>query len=515
MTKRTSRVAFAATTVAALLLLVPAITWAKKANVFSQIELLVDIRHEIVSEYVEEPDQTKMAENAVKGMVEALNDPYTIYLPPQEVQGFEKQIRGTFFGIGAEVDVHDNRLRIVSPLEGSPAWKAGVMAGDTVLEIDGVTTLGMKINDAIGKLTGPEGTQVKLKVRHESGEEALLTITRAKINVQTVKGLRRAGDLHWDFMLDHTNKIGYVRITQFTETTADDLREAMKQLVGKDVKALILDVRFDPGGLLEAAAEIADLYLKQGQRIVSIKGRRVPERVMEARTDNSPLEEIPLVIIANESSASASEILTGALSDNNRAQFIGTRTFGKGSVQQVKMLEGGEGAIKITNAYYYLPNGRNIHRRETSEVWGVDPQDGFYVPMSNEQVKQMIDKRRSGDVLRANAATQPAVTPEYIETELADLQLAAAVRAAIGKLQTGQWPKVGKGNVGEIVKLAEKQKLVKRKEAIEKALADVNKTLARLDDPKLSAEEALKAGAGKGTSTQPSTQPDDDDDDKP
>lgn len=472
----------------------PAITLARKTNVFDQIELLVDIRHEIVNEYVEEPDQTRMTEQAVKGMVEALEDPYTVYLPPSEVSDFEKQVRATFSGIGAEVDQNENRPRIVTPLEGSPAWKAGVLAGDIILEIDGTSTLNMKISDAVKRLTGPEGTQVAIKVRHENGEEKTFNITRARINVQTVKGLRRNADLHWDFMIDPQQKIGYARLSQFSDNTADELKAALDGLVAQGVKGLILDVRFDPGGLLEAAAEISDLFLKSGQRIVSIKGRRVPERVIEAKTDNSPLEQIPIVILANEASASAAEILTGALSDNERAVFIGTRTFGKGSVQQVKMLDSGEGALKITNAYYYLPNGRNIHRREKSDVWGVDPKDGFYVPMGTEQIRKMIEKRRDADVLRkGNSATQPTITPEWIESELADPQLAAALRAVSGKLQSNQWPKVGQSNVAALVKINEKQKLIKRRETIETALSEVNKSLARLDDPSAPATQPSSA----------------------
>lgn len=472
----------------ALVLLLSPLTFGASAapttrsSVYKQLDLLVDIRHEIVSQYVEEPDQPKMVQSAVRAMVESLNDPYTIYISPEELAPFDKQIRGTFSGIGAEVDIFENRLRIISPLDESPAWKAGVMAGDIVLEIDGVSTLNLKINEAIQKLMGPEGAPVKLKLHHTTGEEKEVTINRARINVQTVKGIRRKADSHWDFMLDPANKIGYIRLTQFTEKSIEDFRAALKALEEQGVKGLILDLRFDPGGLLEAAVAISDVFLEKGQRIVSVKGRVVPERITYA-TDGPKFPNVPLVVIANESSASASEVVTGALSDNNRALFVGTRTFGKGSVQQVMALDNDEGAIKITNAYYYLPNGRNIHQREGSEVWGVDPSEGCYVPMSSEQIRKMIELRRDADVLRNGAAkVEPgSITPDAIEKDMADPQLAAAVRAVLGKQSTGTWPKVGQSNAAMLAKATKRDTLSRQRDQLKQRLTEIEASLAKLD----------------------------------
>lgn len=454
------------------------------SSVFDQIDLLVDVRHEILKSYVEEPDQKAMVESAVRAMVDSLNDRYTVFLAPEDLEPFDKQVRGSFSGIGAEIDIFENRLRIVSPLDDSPAWQAGVMAGDIVLEIDGKTTEGIKINEAVQLLTGPEGTKVTIKVLHESGEEAVITITRAVINVRTVRGLHRDSQNHWDYILDPDNKIGYIRITQFTTPTAGDFRLAFDQLHRMGVRGLILDLRFNPGGLLESAVEISDLFLDEGKRIVSVKGRSVPERV-EMSTQEGTIEPLPIVVLANEASASAAEIVTGALSDNGRAKFIGTRTFGKGSVQQVKMLENGQGALKITNAYYYLPNGRNIHRRDDAEVWGVDPQDGFYVPMTPNQIKKMIEVRREGDILRRQHNEEHAVkiTPEWIENDLADPQLAAALKALLGKLDTGDWPVVGLAGANELARQTKRQSLVRQRELIKERLDEIDEELAKIDDP--------------------------------
>jgi len=453
-------------------------------NVFDQIDLLVDVRHEIVKNYVEKPDEQKMVERAVRAMVSSLNDRYTVFLTTDELEPFDKQIRGIFSGIGAEIDIFNNHLRIVSPLEDSPAWNSGVMAGDTVLEIDGKSTQEITISQAVSRLTGPEGTQVAVKVRHLSGEEQDIVITRARINVQTVRGFRRTKDNHWDYLLDSANGVGYVRITQFTQSTARGVKEALDQLLSQGARGLILDLRFNPGGLLDSAVAISDYFLEKGQRIVSVKGRSVPERVEES-TDDTTIDAIPVVVLANGASASASEIVTGALSDNKRAKFIGTRTFGKGSVQQVRMLESGQGALKMTHAYYYLPNGRNIHRRKDKELWGVDPEDGFYVPMSPDQVRKMIETRRENPLLRAAEENQehPIVTPEWLETHLADPQLAAGLQAMIGKLETGEWPVVGESNAVALARENQRSGLIMQRDLLHERLELIKKELAKLDTP--------------------------------
>ena len=492
MTKKYVICGFVAlTAVCGLLTLAPDSVARVGKSAFDQIDLLVDIRHEIVSSYVEEPDENKMAESAVRAMLASLGDRYTVFLTPEELAPFDKQIRGTFSGIGAEIDVHEDRLRIVSPLEDSPAWQSGVMAGDIVLEIDGESTQGISITEAVNRLTGPQGTKVTVKVQHLSGQEQEITITRAKINVQTVRGMRRDADNHWDYTLDPAHSVGYIRITQFTRDTAQAVADVLEQLKQQNTKGLILDLRFNPGGLLDSAVKVSDYFLSDGQRIVSVKGRAVPEQVQLA-TDANTLTSMPIVVLANEASASAAEIVTGALADNQRAKFIGSRTFGKGSVQQVRMLENGQGALKITHAYYYLPNGRNIHRRENDEHWGVDPEDGYYVPMSPDQVRKMIEIRRNSakapiDVL--SKAELPEVTSQWIETELSDPQLAAGLRAILGQLETGQWPEVGKSGADELVRQSMRDNLLRQRNLLNERLELVDEELAKLDEPEESQED--------------------------
>jgi len=464
--------------------------WARSASVYDQLDLLVDVRHEIVQNYVEEPDSAELTEAAVRGMVESLDDPYTTYLNAEDLAELEKQVSGTFSGIGAEITTQPGRLTIVTPLEDSPAWNAGVMAGDTVLEIEGETTEGISVQEAVTRLTGEAGTDVTIKVRHETGEEETITITRDVIQVKSVRGFRRDDDNSFNFMLDDENKIGYVRLTSFSGKTVEELTEVLIDLQERGMRGLIIDVRFDPGGLLSAAVAISDMFLEEGQRIVSVKGRRTRERAYDATAQTLVDPSVEVVILANEASASASEILTGALSDNERALFVGTRTFGKGSVQNVRMFDAAQGAIKLTNAYYYLPNGRNIHRRPDKETWGVDPSAGSYVPMSPDAVSEMMKVRRAGDVIRDRESSAEAVTPGWIETELKDPQLSAALEAVLGKLEGGDWPTVGKDGADELAKASRLAGLERRREALVEALAELDARIDELDGGEPAAGEA-------------------------
>lgn len=454
-------------------------TMASRNGALNDIALLVDVRHELVSEYVEAPDEKKLLDAAARAMVAAVGDPYTVYLSPEEMPEFDKQVRGTFFGIGAEIEIQDEYLRIVTPLEDSPAWKAGILAGDVVLEINGETTHKITTADAIKRLTGEEGTPVKLKVRHLDGTIAEIEVTRARIIVPTIKGWQRGEDGHWNFMLDPVNKIGLVRISQFTEDTVDKLRAALDELTAAGAKGLIIDLRFDPGGLLEAAVQVCDMFLDGGKTIVSIRGRSQRDRTFESQTDSNDIKDIPLAILVNESSASASEIVAGALKDNGRAIVIGTRSFGKGSVQQVKMLEPNHGAIKITNALYYLPSGRNIHKKEGDLLWGVDPSDGFYVPMTTDEVMAMLKVMRQPG---PNNPQQETVTPQWIQKERADPQLAAALKTMLAKLKTGDWLKTGQSGADALSRQTELERLGRQRAELNERLAEIDAKIHAIDN---------------------------------
>ena len=478
--------------------------YAKRATDFEQVELLIDAYHEIVNDFVDKPDADKLTESAVRSMIETLDDPHSAFFNEEEIKGFNKQVQGEFSGIGAEVEMHNDLLRIVSPLQDSPAWNAGIQPGDIVLTIDGASTKGLRIGECIEKLTGPVGTKVTIRVRHTTGQEVELTITRAKITVRTVQGWARRDDNRWDHMLDGANKVGYVRLAQFTTGSTDDVAEALESLKKQGVRGVILDLRFNPGGLLPTAIAISNKFLKKGDKIVSTKGRTVPERTALADGQNTFPAEVPLVVLVNEASASASEILAGALAENGRAKIVGTRSFGKGSVQQVKRLESGGGAIKLTNAYYYLPSGRNLHRKPGATQWGVDPDDGFYVPMSGQEIQDMVRIRREVTGPENKLAQVKGITPQWITQELKDPQLAAGLTAVLGKLATGDWPKVGKSGADELARLG-------RLELLERQRDFLNESLKKVEEEIRKSREGAPAGdkpdASKPAAQTPPTPP--------
>lgn len=417
---------------------------ASKNTDYGFYDPIVDVHAMIEHLYVTEPSDEDIQLGAIKGMLEELGDPYTAFIPASDERNFNKDMRGEYVGIGAEVILRDGWLTIASPMDDSPAWKAGVMAGDKVIEIDGVTTEGLTINDSIDKLLGEPKTLVTITVEREA-EEIEIPITRDRIKVQAVKGFMRSGggEGPWRYLIDDSNKIAYIRLTQFIPGCADDLETAIKtatENAGGELGGLILDLRYNPGGLLSEAVQMADLFLKDGT-IVSTKGRAHDDRVQKAHKKGT-LPNFPMVTLINGNSASASEILSGALSDHNRSIIIGSRSFGKGSVQTVRPLESGAGTLKMTEQYYYLPSGRLLHRKDDSTMWGVDPTDGYYLSMTTVERAAMLTARRDNEVIHKTDNAELTVTSEIIEA-LDDVQLTAAVAVMANRIQTGEFAPVG------------------------------------------------------------------------
>ncbi len=418
---------------------------------------IVDVRTLIDGLYVDETEVDKLQLGAINGMIDELNDPYTTFVPKLDTEKFSRDLTGEYVGIGAEVQIRDGWLTISSPLDGSPSWKAGVMADDRVIAIDGESTEGQTIDDAIDRLIGEPNTKVVITV--ERGAETLdIEITRGHIKVQAVKGfMRLEGDGAWEHLIDVDRNIGYIRLTQFTPKAALEIAVAINNAEKSHMlDGLILDLRFNPGGLLDEAVKIADMFLDEGT-IVSTKGRVFDERVVKAHKKNT-ITDMPLVVLVNGQSASASEVLSGALSDHDRAVVVGTRSFGKGSVQTVRNLESGAGVLKITEQYYYLPSGRLLHRRDDSTTWGVDPTPGYYVPVTNEELGEMLMARRAQEVIshtEANETVDIANTDAVLES-LQDPQLTAAVRVMQHRIDTGVFEPVGiEANAPDDVALAE------------------------------------------------------------
>jgi carboxyl-terminal processing protease len=347
--------------------------------------LFVDAVEQVESHYVRPVDRRELLESALKGMLQNL-DPHSSFINTSEWRQFKKQIEGRFGGIGVQVgmDPDANRLRVIAPMVGTPAYQAGVLAGDLIMEIDGSSTEGMNPDKAVEVLTGRPGTPVTLTVLHEGDEKTdKIKINRAIIDVPSVLGDTRKADDSWDFMYDKDKKIGYVRITSFIQNTTEELKKALSELKADGMRGLILDLRDNPGGLLGAAVEISDLFVSDGL-IVSTKGRNTVTKTYEAVREGS-YDDFPMVVLVNQNSASAAEIVSACLQDHKRAKVVGQRTYGKGSVQNIIELEDGNSVLKLTVATYQRPSGKNIHRfknAKSSDEWGVSPDNGLEVKVN-------------------------------------------------------------------------------------------------------------------------------------
>ena len=369
-------------------------------------QIFVDTLDQVERNYVKDVSRRELMEAAIEGVLTKL-DPYSSYINPDDLGKFKTSVESQFGGIGIQVGMERDQLKVISPLVGTPAYRAGITSGDSIVEIEGKPTTGISLDEAVRRLKGETGTSVKLTVIHPgSTEKKTVTVTREVIHVETVMGDRRKADDSWDFMLDHDKHIGYIRLTAFSRDTTEDLKKALDQLKKEGLKGLVIDLRFNPGGLLTAAIEISDLFVAEG-RIVSTQGRNTKERTWEA-VDEGTYKDFPMVLLVNKYSASASEIVSACLQDHKRAVIIGERTWGKGSVQNVIELEGGKSALKLTTAGYRRPNGHNIHRfpdSKDSDEWGVMPNSGMEVKLNDREMARLLQARRDRDIL-ARPATE-------------------------------------------------------------------------------------------------------------
>jgi carboxyl-terminal processing protease len=443
---------------------------------------LADLQAKIATQYLTAVDEKQIVQGAIKGMVDALDDPYSGYLTPEMVADIEQQIRGSLVGIGAQLEMHEGQIRVVTPLEDSPALKAGVQTGDTILQIDGTSTAGMELTDAVKRIVGPQGTQVRLKLGRENGQEVELNIARNTVQVATVKGFQRGPDDRWSFLLDPVHKIGYAQVSQLGSTTPQELRTAIQALKEQGLQGLILDLRFCPGGVLDSAVAVAKVFLSEGA-IVSIHGRDGDATSFHVGSSEA-MGDFPLVVLVNGETASAAEIVAGALQDNKRALVVGSRTIGKGSVQSLIKLDGGSGAIRLTTAEYQLPSGRNIDRRVGQKSWGIDPDEGFVLALNQAQNKLLLERRKTREIIGKREADDPNTAPsvESIENQEHDPQLAAALKTLQGRLTTGQFARFSNLTPAEIERILQREDVERRRVAVLNDLEKLHRELAGLDN---------------------------------
>jgi carboxyl-terminal processing protease len=395
----------AAATLATALALLPA-AWPNRAEAQGQppasggasetyrlLNLFGEIFEIVRSDYVEEVADRKLIEDAINGMLTAL-DPHSSFLNARMFRDMQVQTRGEFGGLGIEVTMENGLVKVVSPIDDTPAARAGLRPNDFIVQLDGEPVLGLTLQEAVEKMRGPVNSAIKITIRRGDAAPFDVTLNRAVIRIQSVRS-RVEGE------------IGYVRITSFTEQTDSGMRQAiarMREQLGPKFKGLVLDMRNNPGGLLDQAIAVSDAFLERGE-IVSTRGRRTDEAQRYNARAGDVLGGLPLVVLINGGSASASEIVAGALQDHRRAIVLGTRSFGKGSVQTIRPV-GNQGAIRLTTARYFTPSGRSI------QAQGIDP-DIVVEAARIEVAAPAGPQRREADLRGAlrNDQSRPAAPP--------------------------------------------------------------------------------------------------------
>ncbi|CAN5354528.1 hypothetical protein BH09SUM1_BH09SUM1_25270 [soil metagenome] len=343
------------------------------------VDTAAEVYTEIKNNYVDEPDTQKVLDGALAGMFTAL-DEHSQYMDPKMLDSLNRDTGGNFSGIGIHITQRQGLLTVITPIPGTPSAAAGIMPWDRIIEIDGKTTEGMELQDAVDKLTGPSGTKVTIKVYREGSADPLeFTLTRANIKIDSV----------FYHMLE--DKVGYLRIARFSDLTGSDMRKGLLDMKAQGMQSLILDLRFNTGGLLREAVEVSNFFVPKGELIVSTKGR-LKNQNSDYMAEEDPLIDLPTFVLVNEGSASASEIVAGALQDHHLGVIVGPQgknTFGKGSVQTIEYLKQSmyeddngnpkKSALRLTTARYYTPSGRTIHHI------GITPDIGIALPENNER----------------------------------------------------------------------------------------------------------------------------------
>ncbi|GJE17344.1 S41 family peptidase [Methylobacterium marchantiae] len=364
---------------------------AASAETYRQLSLFGDVFEKVRTDYVEKPDEAKLIEAAVNGMLTSL-DPHSSYMDSKSFRDMQVQTKGEFGGLGIEVTMEDGLIKVVSPIDDTPASKAGILTNDIITQIDEDQVQGLTLNQAVDKMRGPVNSPVKLKIsRKESKDPIDVVLNRDVIKIKPVRSRAEGGD------------VGYIRLTQFTEQTYDGLRNAIDKLstdVGQDkLKGYVLDLRNNPGGLLDQAVMVSDAFLDRGE-IVSTRGRNPDETQRFSAKAGDLTKGKPIVVLVNGGSASASEIVAGALQDHKRATVLGTRSFGKGSVQSIIPL-GGSGALRLTTARYYTPSGRSIQAK------GIEP--------DQEVLQEIPDELKGKDETKGEAGLKGHLKQKDVE----------------------------------------------------------------------------------------------------
>ncbi len=379
---------------------------ARQDAVLTTYSALVEVDALARQEFVEAIHDDRLVDGAIRGMMLQL-DPYSGYISPKELPAFQRRSRGSFFGIGIELGMQRGRLTVIAPIDGSPAAKAGVRAGDTLVAINGRELEGRSVFDVEELLGGAPGSPVRLRILHtDESDTTELSIVRGPVSLTTVRGFCRDVSGNWSYTLDPDEGLAYVRISGFLDNTMRDFDEILGDLVSLGLRGLIIDLRFNPGGLMRQAVDLTDRFVDHGAILSTVTRRRAVQEFRATRPGT--LKSVALAVLINDASASSSEIVAGSLQALGRAIVVGKRSFGKGSVQHLIPLAEHGAAIKLTTAYYRLPDGRIIHRTPKNahtDAWGIIPD--VVIELSEEEKKTVLAYRRALDGGSTEATLPP------------------------------------------------------------------------------------------------------------
>ncbi|MCK9554621.1 S41 family peptidase [bacterium] len=377
-------------------------------DIYKQMEQLAVVFAIVEKDYVDDVDQKKLVYGAMKGIIAEL-DPHSQFMEPEMYKEIKVETEGEFGGLGIEITVRDSLLTVIAPMEGTPAERAGLKTGDKIIKIDGESTKDMTLMKAVSKLRGKPGTKVHIVVLRSNQKVLDFDVVRDIIKVESIKDAK---------ILE--NSIGYIRIVQFQENTGRDFEKALTDMETRGMKSLIIDLRNNPGGLLQTAVEVADRFVENGKVIVSIQGKLPSQNVVFNAKDRTTHKEYPIAVLINNGSASGSEIVAGALKDYKKAILIGEKTFGKGSVQSVIPLNDGS-ALRLTTAKYFTPSGVTIH--------GVGIIPDIEVDISDEEEVKLVLKKYAEleKALKQSEQTDNAEKNAVDEEEVKDIQLQRAI----------------------------------------------------------------------------------------
>ena len=404
---------------------------AASADTYRNLNLFGDVFERVRADYVERPDDAKLVETAINGMLAGL-DPHSSYMDGKSFRDMQIQTRGEFGGLGIEVTMEDGLVKVVAPIDETPAAKAGILANDIITHLDEEAVQGLTLNQAVEKMRGPVNTKIKLRVMRKGAEKPLeIAITRDIIRVRSVRS-RQEGD-----------DIAYIRVTQFNEQTTEGVKKMIADLTSQipadKLKGFVVDLRNNPGGLLDQAISVSDIFLDRGE-IVSTRGRNVEETQRFNARSGDLTKGKPIIVLVNGGSASASEIVAGALQDHKRATVLGTRSFGKGSVQTIIPLGAGNGALRLTTARYYTPSGKSIQAK------GISP-DIEVLQDVPDDMKARADSKGESSLrghLKADGDEQTG-SQSYIPPEAKDDKaLKMAVDLLRGTVTNSAFPPTGK-----------------------------------------------------------------------